>query len=226
MDHPDTQWRLTTIANCYGGQDQCVEFISGTALWHHLGRAVPIRYVLVRDPGNRFRPQAFLCTDLDAAPEDIVRWFVRRWSMEVTFAETRRHLGIETQRQWSDPAIARTTPVLMGLFSVVTLAANDLHRTKTIRPLAATWYHKQTLTFSDVVAAVRRELWASQVAVNDRYSKNTFVTFQCLAHQCLLRGVNRQSPAQSLFEKARRWCVSQHLGRCLQMIAAFRCMET
>ncbi|WP_042062735.1 hypothetical protein, partial [Acidomonas methanolica] len=160
LESPDTRWSVATIADWYGGQDQRVEFISGTALWHNPGHAVPIRYVLVRDLTGRFRPQAFLCTNLDASPQDIIRWFVRRWSMEVTFAETRRHLGIETQRQWSDHAIARTTPVLMGLFSVVTLAANDLYQAKTFRPRRAQWYHKETLTFSDAIAAVRRELWA------------------------------------------------------------------
>jgi hypothetical protein len=75
---------------------------SGTAIWHHPGRLVPIRYVLVRDVAGEFKPQAFLCTDLDANPLDVLRWFVRRWSIEVTFAEVRRHLGVETQRQWSD----------------------------------------------------------------------------------------------------------------------------
>lgn len=134
LESPDTRWNAATIAEWYGGQDQRVEFISGTALWHNPGRTVPIRYVLVRDLTGHFRPQAFLCTNLDALPRNIIRWFVRRSSMEVTFAETRRHLGIETQRQWSDPAIARTTSVLMGLFSVVTLAANDLYQAKTFRP--------------------------------------------------------------------------------------------
>jgi hypothetical protein len=77
---------------------------------------VPIRYVLVRDVAGPFKPQASLCTDLQADLLEIVCWFVRRWSTEVTFAVARRHLGMETQRQWSDKAIARTTPALLGLF--------------------------------------------------------------------------------------------------------------
>ena len=90
--------------------------MSGTALWHHPGHLVPIRYVMVRDVAGGLRPQAFLCTDLKVDPVDILRWYVRRWSIEVTFAEVRRHLGVESQRQWSDPAIARTTPALLGLY--------------------------------------------------------------------------------------------------------------
>jgi DDE superfamily endonuclease len=122
---PKTPWQRLQVGGWYGGGERLVEIISGTAIWHHPGKHVPIRYVLVRDVGGAFKPQAFLCTDLQADPLDILRWFVRRWTTEVTFAEVRRHLGVETQRQWSDKAIARTTPALLGLFSLVTLWTND-----------------------------------------------------------------------------------------------------
>ena len=78
----------------------------------------------------------------------------------MTFAEARRHLGMETQRQWSDRAIARTTPALLGLYSLVTLWAEDLHRGSTILPRTAAWYAKRTATFSDALASVRRAIWA------------------------------------------------------------------
>ena len=100
---------------------------------------MPLRWVLVRDPAGEFRPQAFLCTDPDAAPADILAWFVRRWTTEVTFGEARRHLGVETQRQWSDLAIARTTPVLLGLYSLVALWADDLRMSRRLLPLTAAW---------------------------------------------------------------------------------------
>ena len=77
--------------------------------------------MLVRDPEGEKEPQAFLSTDLEADPSNILRWFVHRWRIETTFEEARRHLGVETQRQWSDLAILRTTPALLGLFSLVTL---------------------------------------------------------------------------------------------------------
>jgi hypothetical protein len=110
-------------------------------------------------PGGRIEPQAFLCTDLDADSLDILRWFVRRWSIEVTFAEVRRQLGVETQRQWSEPAIARTTPVLLGLFSLITLWANDAYTTQAPPVRTASWYRKSLPTFSDALASVRRQLW-------------------------------------------------------------------
>ena len=81
-------------------------------------------WVLIRDPEGRFKTQALLCTDLDADPKKIVCWFVMRWQLEVTFQEMRRHLGFETQRQWSEFAIGRTTPALLALFSLVTLFAH------------------------------------------------------------------------------------------------------
>ena len=120
---------------------------------------VPIRWVLVRDPEGEKEPQAFLCTDLDADPVDILRWFVRRWRTETTFEEARRHLGLETQRQWSDLAILRTTPALLGLFSLVTLWASRLEAERGLSPEWVRWYPKRTPTFSDALALVRRELW-------------------------------------------------------------------
>jgi hypothetical protein len=106
-----------------------VEIASQTAMWYSTGLfAVPLRWVLIRDPEGRFKTQALLCTDLDADQEEILRWFMKRWQLEVTFQQMRRHLGFETQRQWSDLAIRRTTPALLGMFSLVTLFAHGQMR--------------------------------------------------------------------------------------------------
>src|SRR5947209_1206245 len=142
LANPKTRWRRFKMTGWYGRNGRVVEIISGIAIWHHPGRFVPIRYVLVRDVADELKPQAFLCTDLDADPLDILRWFVRRWSIEVTFAEVRRHLGVEAQRQWSDPAIARTTPTLLGLFSLITLWAHELYGARPSTPRGASWYPK------------------------------------------------------------------------------------
>src|SRR3712207_65609 len=119
-----TQWQRMTVPDWYGEGERVVEICSKTALWRHGGLpVVPIRRVLLRDPSRRFDPQALLCTDLAQEPLQVLRWFPQRWQLEVTFREARDHLGVETQRQWSDQAITRTTPCLLGLFSVVTLLA-------------------------------------------------------------------------------------------------------
>jgi hypothetical protein len=159
-----TRWRRLRVTGWYGRTERDVEVLSGTAVWSHPGRHVPIRYVLVRDCKDEFRPQAFLCTDLTADPLDILRWFVRRWCTEVTFAEVRRHLGVETQRQWSDPAIARTTPALLGLFSLVALWAHQHCTAELAAPRQASWYSKPLPTFADALAAVRRSLWTNTIS--------------------------------------------------------------
>src|SRR5271157_3093779 len=105
-------------------------------------------------------PQAFLCTDIDATPVEILGWFVHRWSVETTFQESRAHLGVETGRQWSDLAIARMTPALLGLFSLVTLWAADPTVLASLHPRSAAWYQKREPSFSDAIAAVRRLLWS------------------------------------------------------------------
>ena len=124
---------------------------------------MPIRWVLVRDPLGRFDPQALLCTDPNQDPHQVLRWFVQRWQLETTFQETRAHLGVETQRQWSDLAIQRTTPALLGLVSLVTLLAHELLHGHALPVRQAAWYTKPLPTFVDTLALVRRELWAVPV---------------------------------------------------------------
>jgi hypothetical protein len=161
-EDPNTAWEPTKIANWYGSEERTVELASQTAVWYSTGLfAVPVRWVLIRDPEGRFKPQALLCLDLSADPEQIVRWFAMRWQLEVTFQESRRHLGFETQRQWSELAIRRTTPALLGLFSLVTLCADHQMRevAGALRRQAA-WYRKRHPTFADALAVVRKELWA------------------------------------------------------------------
>ena len=161
-EDPNTVWKLTTIANWYGSGDRMVEISSNTAVWYSTGLfAVPVRWVLIRDPQGEFKTQALLCTDLEADPQKILCWFVMRWQLEVTFQEVRRHLGFETQRQWSEMAIRRTTPALLGLYSLVTLFAHQRMRQAAGAFRQAAWYHKAHPTFADALALVRKELWAN-----------------------------------------------------------------
>ncbi|RVU11449.1 IS701 family transposase, partial [Methylobacterium oryzihabitans] len=167
-----TPWHRLTVPGWYGTGERTVEVASDTAVWWHAGLpVVPIRWVLIRDPEERFSPQALLCTDLARDPEQILTWFVRRWSVEVTFQETRAHLGVETQRQWSDKAIARTTPCLLALFSIVTLLAARLPA-RDRKAAQAAWYPKAQPTFSDALASVRRALWREQALATFRRKRH------------------------------------------------------
>ena len=159
LDQADVSWTAAAVS-WYDGATRTVELTSQTAVWYRSSKpAVTIRWVLVRDPEGAFDPQALLCTDPSADPTQILECFVLRWQLEVTFQEVRTHLGMETQRQWSDLAIARTTPALLGLFSWTTLAAHALQKHHPISQRTAAWYDKPSPTFVDAIALVRRHLW-------------------------------------------------------------------
>jgi len=164
VEDPKTAWIPITVSDWYGGKERMVEIVSDSAIWYSTGLpAVPVRWVLIRDPEGEFKTQALLCTDLGAKPERIITWFVMRWQMESTFQEVRQRLGFETQRHWSDMAVKRTAPVLLGLFSMVTLFAHQYMAKKGTNAVRrAAWYQKERPTFSDALGLVRKELWARE----------------------------------------------------------------
>jgi len=160
---PATVWQRCEVS-WYGSSRREMQLASGTAVWYHAGLpVVPIRWVLIRDPVGKFKAQALLCTDLAVMPAQIVAWFILRWQVEVTFEEVRRHLGVETQRQWSDLAILRTTPALLGLFSLVTLMVHHLLQGTNLPARQAAWYQKATPSFSDALAFLRLQLWPARI---------------------------------------------------------------
>jgi DDE superfamily endonuclease len=155
-----TQWSTLTIDNWYGEGPREVDIATDTAVWYHAGKPpVAIRWVLIRDPQKCFKPQALLSTNLAHTPAQMLTWFVQRWTLEVTFEEARAHLGMETQRQWNDRAIARTTPALLSLYSSITLTAQLLIEKGATCVRSTAWYRKTRPTFADAIALVRRQLW-------------------------------------------------------------------
>jgi hypothetical protein len=157
-----TRWQSITVPHWYGVGPRTIQVATGTAVWYRVALpVVPLRWVLIRDPQQPFRTQALLCTDQEVTPAQIVPWFVWRWQLETTYAEVRAPVGVESQRPGSDLAIARTTPCLLALFSLVTLLANDLHQQRKLSLRSSAWYGKPQLTFSDTIAAVRQQFWSN-----------------------------------------------------------------
>ena len=155
-----TVWRAQVVA-WYGQQRRPLELTTGTALWHTDGfDPLPLRWGLIRDPHGRLSPYALFCTDPGVDALAVLAADLQRWNIEVTFEEARAHLGLATQRQWTARAIGRTTPCLLGLFSVVVLLAHAAHPDQ-LPTRQAAWYAKPEATFIDALAAVRRQLWAS-----------------------------------------------------------------
>jgi DDE superfamily endonuclease len=187
-ERSDTLWETVEV-DWYGGQHKKLWVFSRTALGYTpRWPPVAIRYVLVADPEGKLRMEAFFCTDVAATPVEILQWVVMRWSVEVTCEESRAHLGLETQRQWSDRAIARTTPVLLALFSLVTVLALKLSQGGQIPVPVTAWYHKAEPTFADCLALVRQHLWRARYWVNSAAAPE-FVQFPREAFELLLTGL-------------------------------------
>jgi hypothetical protein len=187
-ERAETPWEDGAVT-WESGERQPLGGFSRTALWD-TPRLPPveIRDVLGADPEGRLRREAFFCPDLQATPGELLPWVVMRWAGEVTCEEARAHLGLETPRQWSDHAIARTTPVLLALFALVTLRALRLSYGGPMPVEATAWYHKTEPTFVDCLALVRRHLWHAWYLVNSA-PEAEFVYFPREAFELLLIGL-------------------------------------
>ena len=188
IKNPDTQWQEIKLSQWYGQSEKKMEIATETAWWYHSEKPViPLRWVLLRDPEGKLDPMALLSTDQELSAEMIITYFVRRWSVEaaaaVTFEEVRAHLGVETQRQWSDKAIDRTTPTLLGFFSIITLLANSLQQQGELQIATSAWYKKEKPAFSDAIVAVRRLLWQNtNFSTSDNQSDMIKIPRSLLSH--------------------------------------------
>lgn len=171
---PDLDWKEILVEG-YGKKKKRLKYISTTSLWGVDGvLPVPIRWVLVIDPEGELDPLPLMSTDVTLSPEKIIALYIQRWNLEVTFEEVREHLGVETQRQWSDKAIARSTPILMVLYTIVCLICNRLAEERPIEVAQTAWYEKKDATFSDLLKTVRKILWKDNLISR----KHIFESFQ------------------------------------------------
>ena len=164
LQDPKQVWQTVTV-NWYGGEQKALECLSFVCLWYHAGELpLELRIVLVKTPNGKNEAEVFFSTDTSHSAVKIINWFVLRWNIEVTFFETRAHLGVETQRQWSDNAIQRSTPLLMSMYSLLTLIALKINATTKLSSCEVTsWYNKQgELTFADIIVLIRRSIWSKR----------------------------------------------------------------
>lgn len=155
----DSHWKREKV-KWYGGTLREIEYITITYLWHVIGfDPVPIRLVLLRDPEGKYESVALMSTNVNLSVITIIESFVSRWNQEVTHREVRDYLGVETQRQWSDLAIARSTPILFGLYSLILLMADKLNFLNPLHAEKTAWYQKEKVTFSDAYKEVKKYFW-------------------------------------------------------------------
>jgi hypothetical protein len=160
LDDPLTVWTDLDVG-WYRTETRRLDVAAGTSLWHRTGsEPVVVHWVVVRCPQGRLTPRAYFASAA-VPPEELVSTYILRWNLEVSFEELRAHLGFETQRGWAHQTIARSTPCLFGIFTLIILLAQRLHP-EVLPTRRAAWYDKQDATFSDVLAAVRMHLWTQQ----------------------------------------------------------------
>jgi DDE superfamily endonuclease len=166
----DLPWKEVEIAG-YDGKKKRVKYLTNTSMWGADSFCpIAIRWVLVKDPTGEMDPLPLMSTDVNLTAVRMIELYVDRWGLEVTFQEARELLGVETQKQWSDKAIARTTPILMALYTIVCLIGHRLNEEAPIIVEKAAWYDKGTLTFSDLLKAVRVMVWKDNLFFRKEFS--------------------------------------------------------
>lgn len=145
----------------YGGKRKEVRLYSAEGLWYKSGQGAKwVRWVVVRDPEGERRDEIFFTTDRRLGVERIVEIYVGRWSLETTFQEAREHLGLESLRNWSVKSVKRSVPFLLGLYSLIVVwFAQNVEDPESFR-VECPWYEKPNVTFSDMLAAAKRDILA------------------------------------------------------------------
>jgi hypothetical protein len=179
IEHKELVWQDVEV-NWYAGQKKKLQYLSGIDLMYKATHPlVRSRWVLVKDPEGKLLIVPLFSTNPRHDPVYIIETFVLRFGIEAFFEESRAHLGMETQRQWSDKAIIRSTPLIFGLFSIICLIALKLQETVEFSVQSSAWYAKNIdeATFSDIIAYVRRFCWASRYLI-DSTRKDETIKFQ------------------------------------------------
>lgn len=183
-----TKWKRV-VAKWYGNKTKTVEYTAGKSLWYAYGlKPVEVHWVLIRDPERQYKPIVLISTDLTHSPIWIIESFVKRWRLETTFEEVRRHLGYETQRHWSDSSVDRITPCIFASFSIICLCGSQLNEQTKLYPQATAWYKKKEITFSDILYAVRQSIFSKRIFSCSEKKPNKrkkdieeFITLLCAA---------------------------------------------
>jgi hypothetical protein len=174
-EREDAEWALTEVA-WYGGKLKRFTLLSGEGLWYRCSQgATWVRWVIVRDPDGKRKDEIFFTTDRSLSPAGIVECYVRRWSIEVTFEESRRHLGIETLRNRTHNAVNRSVPLLLSLFSLIIVWFAMKKHHGAIRTNAAPWYRKTSLTFSDLMECAKEDIITEYIFLQDTENTSEFL---------------------------------------------------
>ena len=156
-------WKKLTV-QVYG-RTVTVRVMVLDALWYVAAGSELIRHVVVRDFPGHERDDVFVSTDPTLSPRSIIESFARRWSLEVTFHETKGKLGFEDPQNRTERAVERTAPfafIAYTLIFVWYVFHGQRSSAAKLQPLP--WYtHKAGVTFSDMLATLRRASWRERL---------------------------------------------------------------
>jgi hypothetical protein len=131
-------------------------------LWYRTLHTQPITVLIIRFPTHQDGYDiALASTDTNAPTSELITRYEYRWTIETSFQEA-KHNGAGQARNRVKNAVQRTVPFAF-LCQTLTITWYQLHGNPNhdlhTRRLNAPWYqHKQTISYSDMLTALRREL--------------------------------------------------------------------
>jgi hypothetical protein len=166
------------------GRHERARVAVGVALWYGSAGSRRVRVVAVEPLSTGRTPQAFYTTATDATAEQVLTWYARRWAVEVTFQESKGHLGFQEPQGWTRRAVERTAPVAMLLYSLIVVwFAGQGHRHLAFpnRP----WYRtKREPSFADMLTTLRRQCLRQRFLQTPAWDEGSRKSLQVLLDLC------------------------------------------
>jgi len=183
-----TPWTKSTI-EVYG-KTVVVLTKSVDCLWYTVAHTRPVRMVITRDPKGRLGDRAYFTTAVGLSIEEVLAQYARRWEIEVSFRNTKQHLGLENPQNgwWRRPSGTRRPKKKPGPNAherigqqatehtlAMTFAAHAIvilwywqHGKPDVDVAtvhkSAPWYRtKKAPSFADMLTAVRLKMWEQRI---------------------------------------------------------------
>jgi len=144
------------------GRERTAHIHELTCLWYKPFHTRPVKAILIRNPGTTDGfDVALASTDIDAGGAQLIARYDTRWTIETCHQEAKAH-GVGDARNRVQKAVKRTVPfgfltqtITIAWYQLYGNPQTDLHERRRTAP----WYRqKTTISYTDMLAALRREL--------------------------------------------------------------------
>jgi len=152
-------WRSLLLRHPKGEKRLLVKEI-GPCCWYASAGPTPLRVVLVRDPEGKWRDEALLSSDVGLSAHEVVLGYLRRWSVEVAYCESKQLLGFHDPKVHSEKAVRRAHPMAWFVGGLVVLWYAQVGQGQPQAHSHRPWYRdKVSPTFADMLGCLRLHLW-------------------------------------------------------------------